>query len=102
MGEPIIKQLDRVELITTKSVSYMASKPGHSPSPHGKWTVVGIIEGRDIIASKDEALIRIPLSDVRKVESYDVNKVIDGLRKVHKSGKKEDPQKHFEVGPSNS
>lgn len=106
MADPLIKQLDLVELLTVKNVSYLSAKPGHAPSTHGKWTVVGILAGNDILLSKEEALIRIPLTDIRKVESYDIHKVIENLKKVN-NGKKirqkttksqaEDIRRHFEV-----
>lgn len=92
MTDPIIKQLDLVQILTVKNVSYLSAKPGQSPSPHGKWTVVGILEGKDILISKDEALIRIPLADVRKVENYDISQVFDRLKKVSNHGE-EDPPK---------
>jgi hypothetical protein len=98
MADPIVKQLDLVELLTTRNVTYLSAKPGHAPSPHGKWSVIGIIEGKDILVSREEAVIRIPISDVRKVESYDISRVVDSLKGVRKHGQKEgDIQKHFEV-----
>lgn len=82
MGDPIIKQLDLVEILTTRNVSYLSARPGQGPSPQGQWTVIGIIEGEDILISKDEAIVRIPLVDVRKVGSYSIAKIENSLRSL--------------------
>jgi hypothetical protein len=78
---PIIQQLDQVEVLTIKRVKWLSTKPGYSPSPHGRWSVVGLIDGEAILA-KDNTLIRIPLSDIRKVCAHDQAQVIDCLKKV--------------------
>lgn len=78
---PIIQQLDQVEILTVKRVSYLSAKPGHAPSPHGRWSVVGLVEGEALIA-KDGALVRIPLNDIRKVYAHDHRQVIKCLNDV--------------------
>ncbi|MCK9558120.1 MAG: hypothetical protein M0R50_08795 [Candidatus Cloacimonetes bacterium] len=88
---PIVRQLDQVELLTVKRVKWLSTKPGYSPSPHGIWSVVGIIDGEALVA-KDDTLIRIPLSDIRKAHAYDRQQVIDRLTEICKgrnNGKKE-------------
>jgi hypothetical protein len=92
MPDPIIKQLDNIELLTTKNISYLSAPPGNSPSPHGIWSVIGIIEGGDVLACKDKATIRVPLQDIRKVQSYSIDVVKENLKKVRKYGKKENSQ----------
>lgn len=84
---PIIQQLDQVELLTVKRVKYLSTKPGFAPSPHGRWSVVGIIDG-DALLAKDETLIRIPLGDIRKVCTNDRQQVIDCLMNICYKGKK--------------
>lgn len=95
---PIIQQLDQVELLTVKRVTYLSARPGYSPSPHGIWSVVGILDG-DALLAKDNALIRIPLSDIRKVSSYNKKQVIEYITNIcykgakgTKNGKKETSQ----------
>ena len=78
---PIIQQLDQVELLTVKRVKYLSTRPGYSPSPHGKWSVVGLIDG-DALLAKDDTLIRIPLGDIRKVCTHDPRQVIACLADV--------------------
>lgn len=85
--KPIIQQLDQVEILTVKRVKWLSTKPGYSPSPHGRWSVVGLIDGEALLA-KDDTLIRIPLSDIRKVQTNDRQQVIDCLREVCYKGKK--------------
>jgi hypothetical protein len=84
--QPIIQQLDQVELLTVKRVRWLSTKPGYSPSPHGRWSVVGLIDGEALVA-KDDTLIRIPLSDVRKVRTHDRQQVIDCLKEICYKGK---------------
>jgi hypothetical protein len=79
--KPIIQQLDQVELLTVKRVKYLSTKPGYSPSPHGKWSVVGIIDG-DALLAKDDTLIRIPLGDVRKAGTHNRQQVLNCLAEV--------------------
>ena len=77
--QPILQQFDQVELITVRNVSYLSAKPGHSPSPHGIWSVVGLVGGEALVA-KGDVLIKIPLNDIRKVSVCDRDSVI---KKVH-------------------
>ena len=86
-SKPIIQQLDQVELLTVKRVKYLSTKPGYSPSPHGRWSVVGLIEG-DALLAKDDTLIRIPLGDVRKACTHDRQQVIDRLAEICYKGQK--------------
>ena len=88
MSQPLLQQLDQVELLTTKNVRYLSAKPGVSPTPHGLWSVVGIVEG-DILISKDGALVRIPVNDVKKAANYSLEKVLNQLRMV-KNGEIQD------------
>lgn len=78
---PILQQLDQVEILTVKRVKYLSAKPGYAPSPHGRWSVVGLIEGEALLA-KDGALVRIPLNDIRKVYSHDQRQVLSCLREI--------------------
>ena len=88
MLEPIISQFDQVELYTTKRVSYLSSKPGSSVSPHGLWSVVGIIDN-EVLLAKEGALIRIPLKDIKKVATYSTDAFLNKARRLIKHGKEE-------------
>ncbi len=81
MDTPILRQFDQVEIITTKHVSYLSARPGEAPSPHGVWSVVGIVDSKALIA-KDGALIHVPLNDLRKVSSYDLEQIFSMLRGI--------------------
>jgi hypothetical protein len=94
---PIIQQLDQVELLTVKRVRWLSARPGYSTSPHGRWSVVGLIDG-DALLAKDETLIRIPLSDIKKAATHDRQEIIDCLTNIcyhkgPKNGKKENIDK---------
>ena len=79
--QPLLQQFDQVELITVRNVSYLSAKPGHSPSPHGLWSVIGLVDGQALIA-KAGALIRIPLNDIRKVSVCNRDEIIDRIKGV--------------------
>ena len=83
--QPILQQFDQVELITIRNVSYLSAKPGHSPSPHGIWSVVGLVGGEALVA-KGDVLIKIPLNDIRKVSVCDRDSVIKKLHEVCNAG----------------
>jgi len=90
--KPIIQQLDQVELLTIKRVKYLSTRPGYSPSPHGRWSVVGIIDG-DALLAKDDTLIRIPLGDIRKACTHDRQQVIDCLADICYKGRRNHGEK---------
>jgi hypothetical protein len=72
----MLKQLDFVELINGRIVKYVSGPKGRAASPKGHWSVVGFI-GTDVILAKDQTIIRVPFSNVRKIASYDVKKVLE-------------------------
>jgi hypothetical protein len=90
--KPILQQFDQVTVLTTKRVSYLSDKPGHTPDPHGLWNVVGFVDG-DALLAKDGALIRIPISDIQKTASYEPEVIIDMLRRISGYGQIEKNKK---------
>ena len=89
-----IRQLDRVQILTTRNVRYLSDLPGQVADPHGFWSVVGFVSKEALIA-KGSALIRIPMKDIRKVGEYDKDTVLNNIKnfiKRQRSGQKETPQ----------
>jgi hypothetical protein len=82
IDKPILQQFDQVELLTTRRVSYLSDLPGKIPDPHGIWTVIGFVDGEALLAKKS-AMIRIPISDLKKLAGYDPDTIIDMLKDVH-------------------
>lgn len=74
----ILSQFDQVELLTVRRVTYLSTQPGHGPSPHGLWSVVGFVRGQVLLA-KDGALIKVPPGDVRRAAAYDLNEIISNI-----------------------
>lgn len=72
-----IKQFDVVQLKTTKRVTFLVSPDGNTVSPHGFWSVVGIIDKTDLLVCKDGATCRIPIEDVTKVAEFDEKKFME-------------------------
>ena len=95
--EPILQQLDQVELLTTRRVDYLSARPGSAPSPHGIWSVIGIIGGKALLA-KEGALIRIPLNDIRKISNYSVGDILAKLRSRMYDRSRQKDQKAAEEG----
>lgn len=63
-------QFDIVRIVSTQRVQYLSAPSGDVVSPHGNWSIVGFMGG-DAVLAKDQALIRIPINDVKKVAIYD-------------------------------
>lgn len=89
-----IRQLDRVQILTTRNVRYRSDRPGHKADPHGFWSVIGFV-GKEALIAKGTALVRIPIEDIRKVGEYDKTTVLTHIRKLlerRHSGQKENPK----------
>lgn len=59
-----IKMWDKVSITTTKRINWVSAPDGIIPTPHGIWTVVGIL-GSDLLASKNGCMCRVPLQDIQ-------------------------------------
>jgi hypothetical protein len=76
------QQLDQVRILTTKNVKYLSAPTTDPVSPHGIWSVATIIpvaDSYDLLLVRQNATIRIPVGDVLKIVSYDLNTVISPL-----------------------
>lgn len=73
-----IRQLDRVQILTTRNVKYVSNRPGQTTDPHGFWSVVGFVSKEALIA-KGTALVRIPIGDIQKVGEYDKDTLLNHL-----------------------
>ena len=62
-----IKTFDKVQILTTRNITWMSSPDKTPPSPHGIWHVVCIIDGKDILISKGIYMCRAPLTDIRVI-----------------------------------
>jgi len=74
----MFKQLDIVQIITTKGIKYLSGPEGHTTNPTGNWSIVGFV-GADAIISKENTLVRVPLSDIRKIASYSIEGFVKKL-----------------------
>ena len=57
----------------------MSAPKGQAPNPNGVWSIVGFV-GTDVLASKDGAIIKVPVNDVAKVASYSTDHILDQVR----------------------
>lgn len=60
-----LKQLDNVQIITTKRIKWLSTPPGVKASPHGVWSVVCIVNKTDALVCKRGIMCRVPLQDLR-------------------------------------
>lgn len=74
----MFKQLDIVQIMTTKGIKYLSGPEGHTTTPHGHWSIVGFV-GSEAVLSKENTLVKVPLSDIQKVASYSVEGFIEQL-----------------------
>lgn len=74
----MFKQLDIVSIVTTKGIKYLSGPEGHATNPHGNWSIVGFV-GSDAVLAKESTLIKVPLSDLKKVAAYNPEKFLKQL-----------------------
>lgn len=74
----MFKQLDIVQILTTKRIRYLSGPEGHTTNPNGNWSIVGFV-GSEAVLSKENTLVRVPLSDIQKVASYSVDRFVEQL-----------------------
>lgn len=67
------KQFDRVQLRTTRNITYLSSLPGTNPSPQGVWSVVGVVGTNELLLAKNTTIVRVPVTDVLKVADHNLN-----------------------------
>jgi hypothetical protein len=73
-----INQFDVVRLITSKNVRYLSGPTGRATSPQGEWSVVGFVDGEALLA-KQTTIIKVPISDIAIIASYDINNIKNHL-----------------------
>ena len=76
------RKFDIVQLTTTRNIKFLSGPPGRPAKPTGSWSVVGNLPGAKLMIAKDETIVIIPITDVRKVGSYDLNKSIEDIKKI--------------------
>ncbi len=74
----MLRQFDVIQIITTRRIRYLSAPAGSASSPQGDWNVIGMI-GSDVIAAKNDTMVRIPIQDTRKVGSYNLDAFLEQL-----------------------
>ena len=74
----MFKQLDIVQILTTRGIKFLSGPEGQATTPQGNWSIVGFV-GSEVILSKENTLVKVPLSDIRKVASYSVEGFMEQL-----------------------
>ena len=72
-----IKQFDLVTLKTTQNVKFLTAPDENEVSPHGMWSVIGIVNKTNVLVCKDGAVCLLPMDDIVLVAEYNINKMIE-------------------------
>jgi len=68
----VLKHRDIVQIITTKKIRYVSGPPGQATNPNGNWTIVGF-SGVEAIIAKESTLVKVPIQDIRKIASFNID-----------------------------
>lgn len=88
-------QFDIVQIITTKRIKFLSGPKGRSVSPHGNWSIVGFIKAEAIIA-KQNTIVKIPVTDIRRTQIYNLKHVWERLKQAGKPRNKIDVVKEIQ------
>jgi hypothetical protein len=77
-----IRVFDQVRLSTTRNITYLSAPTGTKIEPHGIWSVSGAFEDGTLLCVKNNAVVRVPASDVFRVFSYDISKITEKLGRL--------------------
>ena len=64
-----LKQFDIVHITSVDGISFLSGPKNIAVSPHGFWSVVGIVAG-EILIRKGGALVKAPIACIKKVASH--------------------------------
>lgn len=70
-------QFDIVQIITSRNIKFLSAPPGTKVMPHGNWSIVGFVE-RDVIITKNKAIVKVPIADIKMIAQYNINKLFEG------------------------
>lgn len=78
----MIKRFDLVSIKTIGRVKWLSGPASRPATPQGNWVVICGIGKNELMLSKDETLIRIPILDVFKVADYGIDHAIRSVRDI--------------------
>ena len=77
------RRFDIVQLITTKNIKFLSGPKGYPANPKGNWSVVGNFSGKpDLVIAKEETIAVVPITDVRKIGTYDPDKALGMIKQI--------------------
>ena len=76
------QRFDKIQLLTTRNIKFLSGPSGRPATPDGNWSIIGNLPGGMLLAAKDETIIAVPLTDVKKVAEYSIDKVLKNIRRV--------------------
>lgn len=80
------RQFDIIRIITTKNIKYLATPDGVDVSPHGEWSIIAIVGGKEALVCKDGATCKVPLSDVELIAEYNLENLLEKLNGEKREG----------------
>jgi len=74
-------QFDVVQIVDTNKVRYLSGPKNRAALPDGYWTIVGFM-GMEVVLAKQGTIIVIPIIDVQRVASYNLQSLMDKIEKA--------------------
>lgn len=80
------RQFDIVQIITSKRVRFLSGPRNRAALPHGNWSIVGF-RGVDAVIARQNTVAVIPVVDLRKVASYNLEELLQKIEETNLSSK---------------
>lgn len=90
----MLNQFDLIQIKRVNNIHYLSAPKGQAPNPNGVWSIVGFVK-TDVLAAKDGAIVRVPVTDVVKVASYSTEHIIDQVKYAGRTHNTIDMVKYF-------
>jgi hypothetical protein len=84
------RRFDFIKLLTTKNINFVSGPPRRPADPDGVWSVVGNIPGQaSVIAAKDQTIIIVPITDIKKIGRFDSETYLKKIKEIKRKPKED-------------
>jgi hypothetical protein len=83
-----ISRFDLAVIKDISNVKYLSGPSNRPAKPTGTWLVTFVFTDDTILISKDETLVRLPISDVEVIGRYDLQKAKEQIEAAGVKGEK--------------
>jgi hypothetical protein len=78
----MIKRFDLVRIKTTKNITFLSGPASRPANPNGIWVVYAGVDDDEIILTRKETIIRIPITDTIRVAEYGLEHAFESIKKI--------------------